>query len=95
MKRVALAYLGLALFAIAPILVALISGYVAHAFGCQVDEALDHACLIFGLDWGPLFSFLFISGWFFILTVPLSAILLIGLTIFLVVRKVRKRYAPS
>jgi hypothetical protein len=91
MKRIAFAYLGIALFAIAPILVAMGAGYMAHALGCQVDEALDHGCLVLGLDWGPLFSFLFISGWFFIVTVPASAILLIGLTIFLVVRRIRKR----
>lgn len=51
--------------------------------------------MILGLDWGSVFNFLFVLGWFTILTLPLGAVLLVGLTIFLTVRKVRKRVAPS
>ena len=93
MKR--LVYFGIVLFAIAPIVVTFISGFTAHAFGCQVDEASDHACMILGLDWGSVFNVLFVSGWFTILTLPLGAVLLVGLTIFLTVRKLRKHLAPS
>lgn len=95
MKRIAIAYVGIVLFAIAPILVTIISGYTAHAFGCQVDEGSEHACMIFGLDWGSAFYVLVVFGWFTIVTLPLSVIMLIGLTIFLVVQKFRKRVAPS
>ena len=95
MKRIALAYLGVVLFAFAPIIVAIVSGSVAHAFGCQVDEGSVHPCVIFGFDWGSIFNFLGVSGWFFLLTVPLGGILFIGLTIFLVVRRIRQRSEPS
>ena len=90
MKRIALAYLGVALFAIAPLLVAITSSAIAHALGCQVDEGSEHACMILGLDWGSVFNVLFVSGWFTILTLPLGAVLLVGLTIFLTGRKLRK-----
>jgi hypothetical protein len=95
MKRIALAYLGIVLLAIAPLLVAIASGAAAHALGCQVDEGSEHACMILGLDWGSFFNVLFVTGWLTILTLPLGAILLVGLTIFLTVRKIRKRVAPS
>jgi hypothetical protein len=95
MKRIVFAYLGISLFAVAPILVAITSSYAARAFGCQVDEGSNHPCMILGLDWGSFFYFLFVAGWFFILTVPLSAVLFVGLTIFLVVRRIRRRSIPS
>ncbi|HEV2041788.1 MAG TPA: hypothetical protein VGT81_17410 [Casimicrobiaceae bacterium] len=88
-------YLGIVLFAIAPLLVAITAGAIAHALGCQVDEGSEHACMILGLDWGSVFNVLFVSGWFTILTLPLGAVVLVGLTIFLTVRKFRKHLAPS
>jgi len=51
--------------------------------------------MILGLDWGSFFNVLFVTGWLTILTLPLGAILLVGLTIFLTVRKIRKPVAPS
>jgi hypothetical protein len=51
--------------------------------------------MILGLDWGSVFNVLFVSGWFTILTLPLGAVLLVGLTIFLTVRKLRKHLGPS
>ena len=95
MKRIALAYLGIVLLAIAPLLVTIISTSLAHALGCQVDEGSNHPCMIFGLDWGSAFYVLAVFGWFTIVTLPLSAIALIGLTIFLAVKKIRKHLAPS
>ena len=95
MKRIALACLGIALFAIAPLLVAIASSAAARALGCRVDEGSEHACMILGLDWGSVFNALFALGGFTILSLPLGAVLLVGLTILLTVRKFRKRLAPS
>jgi hypothetical protein len=89
-KRIVLTYLGILLFAAAPILVAITSGYAAQALGCRVDEGSNHPCMILGLDWGSFFYFLFVSGWFSILTIPLGAVVLAGVTIFLVVRRIRR-----
>jgi Na+/H+ antiporter NhaD/arsenite permease-like protein len=94
MKRVFLAYLCIVLLGIAPLLVTIISASVAHALGCQVDEGSNHPCAIFGFDWGSAFYVLAVFGWFTIITLPLSALALIGLTIFLLVKKFRKDTAP-
>jgi Na+/H+ antiporter NhaD/arsenite permease-like protein len=95
MKRNNLAYLGIILFAIAPLLVTTIAFSIAHVLGCQVDEGSNHPCPIFGLDWGSAFYVLVVFGWFSIVTVPLSAIALVGLTIYLAVKKIRNHAAQS
>jgi hypothetical protein len=95
MKRIARAYFGIVLGAIAPLLTAIISGYAALALGCRVDEGSPHACMVLGLDLGSIFSVLFIAGWLTILTLPLGAMLVAGLTIFLAIRKLRKHLAPT
>ena len=95
MKRIALVYVGIVLLPIAPLLVTFMAGSTAHAFGCQVDEASDHACLILGLDLGSLLSSLAILGWLAIVTIPVGAILLLSVSIFFAVRKIRKRPATS
>lgn len=95
MKRNILAYLGIVLFAIAPLLVTTISFSMAHVLGCPVDEASNHPCIIFGFDWGSVFYVLVVFGWFTIVTVPLGAIALVGLTIFLAVKKNRNHAAQS
>jgi hypothetical protein len=95
MKRNILAYLGLALFAIAPLLVTIVTFSVAHLLGCTVDEASDHACKVLGLDLGGALYVMAVLGWLTIVTVPLSAIALVGLTIFLAVKKVRNHAAPT
>lgn len=90
MKRAVVAYVGVVLFALAPILVAIGSGSVAHALGCQVDEGSVHPCVVAGMNWGPLFYDLGVLGWLFLVTLPLGGILFVALTIFLLVRKARQ-----
>jgi len=95
MKRNVLSYIGIALFAIAPLMVTIISALTAHVFGCQVDEGSSHPCMIFGFDWGSALYVLAVFGWFTIVTLPLGALALIGLTIYLAVKRFRSRTAPS
>jgi hypothetical protein len=90
MKRIALVYAGIVFLALAPLLVTFIAGSTAHAFGCQVDEAPDHACRILGLDLGSFLSSLAILGWLAIVTIPVGAILLLSVSIFFAARKIRK-----
>jgi hypothetical protein len=71
----------------APLLVTFIAGSTAHAFGCQVDEASDHACRILGLDLGSFLSSLAILGWLAIVTIPVGAILLLSVSIFFAARR--------
>ena len=95
LKRIAVVYVGIVFLGIAPLLMTFMAGSTAHAFGCRVDEASDHACMILGLDLGSLLSSLAILGWLAIVTIPISAILLISVTIFFAIRKIRKRPATA
>jgi hypothetical protein len=51
--------------------------------------------MVLGLDWGSVLGFFVVFGWLTIATLPLGAIALVGLTMFLVVKKFRNRAAPS
>jgi hypothetical protein len=95
MRRIAIVYAGLVLFAVAPILIALTSTVAAYAAGCTLDEASVHPCIVLGLDWGSALYFFLVSGWLAIATLPTGAILVAGWTMFLAIRKFRKRLAPS
>lgn len=95
MKRKFLACLAIALLAIAPLLIAFLSFTIAKVLGCPVDEASSHPCMVFGLDLGSAFYVLAVLGWFSIVTVPLGAIVLVGLTIFLSVKKLRNHASQS
>ena len=95
MKRIALAYLGIALLAISPLLATIISMSVAHVLGCPVDEGSNHPCMILGFDGGEAFYALAVFGWFTIVTLPLGATALFGLTVFLAVKKFRNRPASA
>ena len=50
---------------------------VANALDCTLNEGDVHPCPFLGLDLGGLLYDLFVSGWFGLLTIPASAILLV------------------
>ncbi|AMA44937.1 hypothetical protein APT63_04510 [Pseudomonas sp. 22-AL-CL-001] len=81
--------LGIALFAAAPLLLAIGAGTMASQFGCQVDEGSPHACWILGWDAGPTFYRLGVMGWYMLVTLPAGAMLMLGATALLVVQLVR------
>lgn len=62
------------LFALAPILSALLASWIADAHGCALDEGGVHPCLIGGADYGETLSVMFVSGWFAFVTLPLGAL---------------------
>jgi hypothetical protein len=94
MKRNLIAYVGIALFAIAPVLVTIVAFSMAHVLGCPLDEATEHPCIILGLDLGSALYVVAVFGWFSIVTVPLGAIALVGLTIYLAAKRLRN-HAPQ
>jgi hypothetical protein len=83
------------LFALAPVLSALLAGMIANASGCALDEGGVHPCLIGGIDYGETLSVMFVSGWFGFVTLPLGALGLvvwgIVLTIVVVMNIRRKK----
>ncbi|MDP9837973.1 hypothetical protein J2T09_002733 [Neorhizobium huautlense] len=81
----------IALFALFPLISALISISVADASGCRVDEAGSYPCMMFGTDIGELLAFLFILGWLGMATVPLGFLGFLAWSAFVITRIIRKR----
>lgn len=78
--RVLLTYLGLLLFAVAPLLAAFLSWAIAERFGCQVNFAGPQPCPVFGVDVGSVLNTLAVSSLLARLTIPLGFLGLFGYT---------------
>jgi hypothetical protein len=70
----ALSAAAILLFALAPILSAMLAGLIARTNGCALDEGGVHPCLIGGTDYGETLSVMFVSGWFGLITLPIGAL---------------------
>jgi hypothetical protein len=83
--------------AIAPVVVAVVSGNIAGAYGCRVDEGSVHPCLIGGTDYGDLFYTLGVSGWLMLATIPLGflAALILGVVLLIHLNIHRRRSRAS
>jgi hypothetical protein len=82
-----IAYSGLLLFTIAPILSAFLASLIAAIFGATLNEGDAHPCLVGGYDLGPLLYSMLVYGWLMLMTVPAGIILILALTISLVVAR--------
>ncbi|MBS9721659.1 hypothetical protein JYU29_13300 [Tianweitania sp. BSSL-BM11] len=71
-----LALAAILLFATAPILSVFTVYSVADAYGCRVDEASVHPCVINGTDYGETLYQFGVMGWFMLITIPAGALLL-------------------
>ena len=76
-RQMMLALLAIIAGALAPVLSVLISMGVAERFGCVLNEADSHPCVILGMDFGGLLGAMFVMGWFALATVPLGTIALL------------------
>lgn len=73
------------LFAFAPLISAFSASAIADAHGCALDEGGVHPCLIGGTDYGETLSFMFVLGWFGLITIPLGALAAIVWCLILVI----------
>lgn len=62
---------------ISPLIAAVGAGYLGEAWSCDVDEGSPHPCVIGGTDYGEALYTLFVLGWFGLITVPLSFIVVL------------------
>ena len=62
----------LLVFAIGPLISVMVSIGLADMGGCVLNEAGVHPCMMLGLDLGGLLAFMFIMGWFSLVTLPLG-----------------------
>jgi ABC-type Fe3+ transport system permease subunit len=87
------------LFTFGPALVAVISQFIAEAFGCQVDLNRVIPCEIGGKDYGQTFYDLGFSIWYSYLTLPAGAVLLslwaVAAVVTFVIARLRKRKAAT
>ncbi len=83
-RNIITAYIGIILYAIAPILSVIIAGTIANANGARLDEANAYPCIIWGFDIGGILAFMCVMGWFMLVTIPTGVLGLIGLTIALI-----------
>ena len=93
MKRrhiIFLIYLVLLLYTFAPVLCVLACASIASHYGCQVDEANVHPCIVHGRDIGGLLYDLGVSGWFMLVTIPTGALALLIFTLTLIASKLRQ-----
>lgn len=94
-RKMTLALCAILLIAFAPVLSVLASIGVADAFGCTLNEAGTHPCVIGGVDTGEVLAIMFVMGWFGLATLPLGAIALLVWTVVAVVQFVRRKPAIS
>jgi ABC-type Fe3+ transport system permease subunit len=77
----------IAVIALTPVASVVVSGWVAHSHGCQLDEGSSHPCLIDGKDYGETLTTMFVLGWLMLLTLPAGAVMSTGwLTVLLIHR---------
>ena len=84
-----MAYVGLCIYAVFPMLCVLLASAIAQASGSRLDEGSAHQCIVFGVDIGGLLYGLFVMGWLSLLTVPTGVLGLIALTIALLIARSR------
>ena len=62
------------------------SSWFAERHDCVLNEAGGHPCIVDGEDWGGLIGSAFISGWLFLITLPLGAAVLVLLCLVAIIR---------
>jgi len=85
--------IGLAI-TLSPLISVLVSSAIAQANGCTLHEGFVNPCVVMGRDIGDSLYAGFVMGWLMLLTLPVTAILLLVLAIRLgidVFRYLRRR----
>jgi hypothetical protein len=81
------------LLALSPIGITYTAEFIASRIGCDLNEVSDHACMVLGMNAGPLLQTMAQSIWFISLTVMAGLLALIVLFVVWIVRVVRARRA--
>ncbi len=82
----------------APFAGVLVSSLLAEAFGCTLNEAGTHPCVVAGIDWGGALSTMFVLGWLMLVTWPLmllTPVAWIALGIIYIIRRWQGRRAEA
>jgi len=90
-KKIALTYIAIVFYMIAPFIVALAAGAAAWATGGNLHEGPDSICLIFGYNIGPALYFVFELLWCALLTIPTGIYAMIGYSVYLIIKERKKQ----
>jgi hypothetical protein len=69
------------LFALLPILFAVLAGFIGKCMGCSINEAGTDECIRHGIHFGSILNAMAVGGWLFLLTIPAGTIAFIIWTI--------------
>lgn len=92
-RKIVFTYFCIALIAVAPLLSVLLSSAIAAATGSRLDEAGVHPCIVLGVDLGPLLNFMFVCGWFMLLTIPVGLLAMLAFTVLWLIQRYRAKRA--
>ena len=87
LKRRLIVYTVLVLYTVGPILPMVLASAVASRYGCLLDESGVSPCVVAGRDLGGILSFMFVSAWFALLTLPSGVLALIGYSAYVTSRR--------
>lgn len=73
-KKPSYLLIGAIVFALLPLLPTLIAGLIASAFGCTLNEANVHACVVFGNDIGEILYAMGLTFWLAIVTIQIGLV---------------------
>lgn len=65
------------LFAIGPLVCALLAGSIASHAGCELNEGIVNSCTFFGLEIGGLLYSLGVLGWLGLISLPIGGLVAI------------------
>ena len=80
-KVVILGYLLIVFFALLPILLAILAGFIGNCMGCNINEGGTDECIRNGIHFGSILNIMAAGAWFFLLTIPAGIIAFIVWTI--------------
>lgn len=90
-RRMAWALAAIILFASMPIISVMTAMGVASLAACHLNEATTLPCVILGIDFGGLLTFMLVAGWLALATVPLGVGALLIWVLIAIVLFVRSR----
>jgi hypothetical protein len=85
------AFVVIVLFALAPLISAMIAGGIANALGCTLNEGGASGCIYNGNDIGETLADMFVAGWLMFVTLPIGGVALAIWLVVAIVVLARKR----
>jgi len=80
-KVVLIGYLLIILFALLPVLLAMLAGGIGNCMGCNINEGGTDECIRMGIHFGAVLNIIGAGFWLCFLTIPIGCIAFVVWTI--------------